>query len=121
MISATGIAYFVLWVYPAWIPEKIANAVAYTTYGLSVGTTAVSTIIIVARILLVSRQMRGASKKLRLAAEIITESAILYTISGLIYIGRAPMNSNYGYCVYADIFSSYMAVRFPRHAKHNPP
>jgi hypothetical protein len=104
--SATGIAYFVVWVYPAWIPDMIIDAFGYTT--LSVGTTTVSTIIIVTRILLVSSQMPGLSKKTHLAAEIVTESAILYTISALVYIGAIP--SNYA-SSYTSVFFGYMAVR----------
>jgi hypothetical protein len=54
---------------------KISNAVNYSIYALSVGTTTVSTIIIVTRILLVSRRGPSGSRKLRLAAEFIAESA----------------------------------------------
>jgi hypothetical protein len=100
----TGIAYFVLLVYPAWIAVKITSALAITGYALSVSTTTLSTIIIVTRILLVS-QMPGASKKSRSAAEIITESAALYTISALIYIAIIPGNFYYGN--YADVFFAY--------------
>jgi hypothetical protein len=104
---ATGIASFALQVYPAWIPVRIGSAVKATTYALSVGTTTLSTIIIVTRIFLVSR-MPGASKQPHLAAEIITESAALYTISALIYIAIIPSNSYYR--IYADAFFAYMAV-----------
>jgi hypothetical protein len=86
---------------------RIVNAVVITAYALSVGTTTLSTIIIVTRILLVS-QTPGASKKPRLAAEIITESAALYTISALIYI--ALLSGNFYYMQYASIFFAYMAV-----------
>jgi hypothetical protein len=96
-------------VYPAWIPANICYAVEITTYALSVGTTAACTIIIVARILLVSR-MPGASKQPHLAVEIITESAALYTISALVYIGMIQRQSNNPY---TNIFFSYMAVRLP--------
>jgi hypothetical protein len=104
----TGIAYFAIQVYPAWFPVRTGSAVQVTTYALSVGTTTLSTIIIVTRILLVSR-MPGASKQPHLAAEIITESAVLYTISALIYI--AMIAGSYHDAVYANIFFAYMAVR----------
>ena len=94
---------------PVWIPVSATNAVAVTAYALSVGTTTLSTIIIVTRILLVSR-MPGASKEPHLAAEIITESAILYTISALIYIGMIPSQHNSD-LTYPDVFFAYMAVR----------
>ena len=106
-ISAIGIAYFVLLVYPAWIPVNITAAVLITTYTLSVSTTTLSTIIIFIRILLVSR-MPGASKRPHLAAEIITESAGLYTVSALIFIAMIPDNNYSG--VYANVFFAYMAV-----------
>jgi predicted signal transduction protein with EAL and GGDEF domain len=92
---------------PAWTPFNIGNAVEITTYALSVGTTTLSTIIIVIRILLVSRTP-GASNKPRLAAEIITESAALYTISALIFI--AFISGNFYYLNYAGVFFAYMAV-----------
>jgi hypothetical protein len=95
-------------VYPAWIPINITNAMEITTYALSVATTTLSTIIIVTRILLVSR-MPGASKQPRLVAEIITESAAPYTISALIYIAMIP--GDYYYIDYASAFFAYMAVR----------
>jgi hypothetical protein len=97
---------------------KISNAVKYSTYALSVGTTTVSTIIIVTRILLVSRRGPSGSRKLRLAAEIIAESAILYTISALVYIGM--ISSPYAR-FYTDAFFSYMGVRFPLHPGHSSP
>jgi hypothetical protein len=97
-------------VVPVWIPGNIANAVETTTYALSVGTTTLSTIIIVTRILLVSR-MPGASISIRLAAEIITESAILYTVSALVYIGMIPHIPYSYYDIYAWVFFAYMAVR----------
>jgi hypothetical protein len=92
---------------PAWIPQNIWSAVKVTTYTLSVSTTTLSTIIIVTRILLVSR-MPGASKQPRLAAEIVTESAVLYTISALIYIAMIP--GNYYYIEYSSVIFGKMAV-----------
>jgi hypothetical protein len=86
---------------------SIGRAIQVTTYALSVGTTTISTIIIVTRILLVSR-MPGASKQPRLAAEIITESAALYTISALIYVAMVPGSLDYG--PYVNPFFTYMAV-----------
>jgi hypothetical protein len=117
LTSATGIAYFVMAAVPVWIPENIANAVEITNYALSVSTTTLSTIIIVTRILLVSR-MPGASKKSRLAAEMIAESAALYTISALIYIGMIP-SACFDYTPYASIFFIYMAVCSPSHSCHS--
>jgi hypothetical protein len=52
--------------------------------------------------------MPGASKKPHLAAEIIIESAALYTICALIYIAIIPGNSYY--LTYAEVFFAYMAV-----------
>jgi hypothetical protein len=96
---------------PAWIPSNIGHATQVTAYALSVGTTTISTVIIVTRILLMSRMSRipGASKQPRLAAEIITESAALYTISALIYLALIPRD--YYYAEYANSFFAYMAVR----------
>jgi hypothetical protein len=105
---ATGIALFAIEVYPAWIPGSISRAVEITTFALSVGTTTLSTIIIVTRILLVSR-MPGASKVPHSAAEIITESAALYTVSALIYIGM--IRGQPYFVTYADIIFAYMPVR----------
>jgi hypothetical protein len=93
----------------------IGDAVATTNYALSVGTTTVCTIIIITRILKVSR-MPGASKKPGLAAEIIAESAVLYTVSALVYIGMIS-TPYYGY--YAGVFFAYMAVRSPLHLSHS--
>jgi hypothetical protein len=103
-----GIAFFAIQVYPAWLPLKTGSAVQATTYTLSVCTTTLSTIIIAIRIILVSR-MPGASKHPRLAAEIITESAALYTISALIYIAMIP--GNYYWAPYTRVIFAYMAVR----------
>ena len=94
-----------------WIPANIGNAVAETNFALSVGTTTVSTIIIVVRILLVSR-LPGASKTPRLAAEIIAESAVLYTIFALVYIGMTPKGYS---AIYVSVFYAYMAVRSLSH------
>jgi hypothetical protein len=52
--------------------------------------------------------MPGASKGPHLAAEIITESAALYTISTLIYIGMIPGQAYYD--GYANAVFGYMAV-----------
>jgi hypothetical protein len=98
---------------PVWISANIGNAIAETNFALSVGTTTLSTIIIVIRILLVSR-LPGASKSPRLAAEIITESAVLYTISALVYIGVTPQSYS---AIYASVFYAYMAVR-PSHPSY---
>jgi hypothetical protein len=118
LLSATGIAYFVISVCPVWVPPHIANAVQISGIALSVATTTVSTIIIVTRILLVSR-MPGASKQPRLAAEIITESAALYSISALIYISLVSAASsttvvleNAPRRLYGEAFFTYLAVSF---------
>jgi hypothetical protein len=118
-LSATGIAFFIILVYPAWISENAAAAVQSTTYALSVGTTTTSTIIIVTRILLVTR-MPGTSKKVHLVVEIITESAALYTLSALIYIGMIH-GTYYGVVIntlYAGVFFGYMAVCSPANQRH---
>ena len=61
---------------------------------------------------MVSR-MPGASRQPQIAMEIIVESAILYSISALVY---APMISPFTtptatYQLYAEIFFAYMAVK----------
>jgi hypothetical protein len=68
-------------------------------------------VIIVIRILRVSR-MPGASRQPQIAMEIIVESAILYSISALVY---TPMISPFTapsvtYELYAQLFFAYMAV-----------
>jgi hypothetical protein len=117
IVSVAGIANFALVVCPIWIPPKIGIAVQISWIALSVGTTTASTLIIVACILLVSR-MPGASKQPHLAAEIITESAALYSISALIYISLSVAHTSsvvdllttYIQSTYADAFFAYLAV-----------
>jgi hypothetical protein len=62
---------------------------------------------------MVSR-MPGASRQPRIAMEIIVESAVLYSISALVF---TPMLANLSpgtplatYYQYADLFFAYMAV-----------
>jgi hypothetical protein len=107
--SAAGLTNFVIAVYPAWIPTQIAAGVEISWIALSVGTTTVSTIIIVTCIVLVPR-MPGASKQLHLAAEIIIESAALYSISALIYVSfiLVPVTSTLP--LYGEIFFAHLAV-----------
>jgi hypothetical protein len=109
--SAAGLTNFALSVYPAWIPPQIAGGVEVSWIALSVGTTTVSTIIIVTRILLVSR-MPGASKQPHLAVEIIIESAALYSISALIYVSLIPVSvpKNVTLLPYGEVFFTYLAV-----------
>jgi hypothetical protein len=110
--SAAGIAYFALSVCPVWIPAPIGNAVEISWIALSVGTTTVSTIIIVICILLASRRS-SISNQAHLAAEIITESAALYSISALIDVSLLPVSSSVPYtpgACYGDVFFAYLAV-----------
>jgi hypothetical protein len=111
--TALGITLFVLVVTPEGISNSIVNAVELSSYSLSVVTTLLSTVIIVTRILMVSR-MPGASRQSRIAMEIIVESAALYAISGLVNISMlsyamssATVFSSY---LYADLCFAYMAV-----------
>jgi hypothetical protein len=83
-----------------------------TNYTLSVATTVVSTLIIVFRIVQVSR-FPGTQRTLHKAMEIIIESAALYSISALVYIPMiARTDPNFlVYLEYADVFFANMAVR----------
>jgi hypothetical protein len=112
-LSALGITLFGLAVTPQGIPNNIVNAVASSSYSASVATTALSTVIIAIRILMVSR-MPGASRQPRIAMEIIVESAALYSISALVYtlmLANLSLNISVGtYIDYADMLFAYMAV-----------
>jgi hypothetical protein len=99
---------------PTLIPISIFNAVQITSYSLSLTTTVLSTVIIVIRILLVSR-MPGTSSQPQVVMEIIVESAVLYSISALVYtpmISSITTSNGAGdtYELYADLFFAYMAV-----------
>jgi hypothetical protein len=84
MLSALGITTFALDVTPQVISDNLVNAMIISSFVLSVITTILSSVIIVIRILMVSR-MPGASRQPRIAMEIIVESAALYSISALVY------------------------------------
>jgi hypothetical protein len=110
---------FSLDVTPQLIPPRTFILVELSSYSLSVATTILSTVIIVIRILQVSR-MPGASRQLRIAMEIIVESAVLYSISALVYtaiISSEPTlaSDTETYAQYIDLFFAYMAV-----ASHSP-
>jgi energy-converting hydrogenase Eha subunit G len=105
---------FSLGVTPQVIPARIGAAVERSSYSLSLVTTVISTVIIVTRILMVSRIPR-ASHQTRIAMEIIIESATLYSISALVYTSMlsgitAHTPASATYQIYADIFFAYMAV-----------
>ena len=96
---------------PQFIPDSIVIPVQIGSYSLSVATTALSTVIIVTRILMVTR-MPGASRQPQIAMEIIVESAALYSISALVF---TPMTASFNgptatYYLYAESFFAYMAV-----------
>jgi hypothetical protein len=97
------------------IPNSIFNAVQLSSFSLSVATTVVSTMIIVTRILMVSR-MPGASRQPRIAMEIVVESALLYSISALVYTPMISTLVTYTtasatYYLYVEVFFAYMAVK----------
>jgi hypothetical protein len=59
--------------------------------------------------------MQGTSRKPRLAMEIIVESAVLYTISALVYTAILSSevtltSADNTYDLYANLFFYYMAV-----------
>jgi hypothetical protein len=89
--------------------DGISNIVELSSFALSIVTTILSTLIIVIRILIVSR-MPGASHQPIVAMEIIVESALLYSISALVYIAIIPNASAPAYYTYALLFFAYMAV-----------
>jgi hypothetical protein len=96
---------------PAVIQNNTFEGVTITSYALSVVTTVLSTVIIVIRILKVSR-LPGATHQSRMAVEIIIESAALYSISALVYVPMlSPLiPSATVYYKYGEIFFAYMAV-----------
>jgi hypothetical protein len=103
---------FGLDVTPQNISDSIYNPVLISSYSLSIATTILSTAMIVIRIVTVSR-MPGTSRQPRIAMEIIVESAILYSISALVYIPTFTDQysaSGIAYQLYADIFFAYMPV-----------
>jgi hypothetical protein len=105
---------FGLDVTPQVIAISIFNAMQLSSYSLSVATTILSTVIIVIRILRVAR-MPGTSRQLQLAMEIIIESAVLYSISALVFTAilssqATVMSSSNTYASYAELFFAYMAV-----------
>ena len=76
--------------------------------------TVSSTVIIVLRILMVSR-MPGASHRPHIAMEIIVESAVLYSISALVLVPMLIPSSSHTaasltFYRYVDTFFLYMAV-----------
>ena len=110
--SVLGITMFALDIYPQFIPYSIFNPVQIGSYSLSVATTTLSTVIIVIRILMVSR-MPGASRQPRVAMEIVVESAALYSISALVFTPMSTSAANgptATYGLYAESFFAYMAV-----------
>jgi hypothetical protein len=83
-----------------------------TTYALSVGTTIISTLIILIQILRVPK-LPGSSRGLQTAAEIIVESAALYCISTIIYLVMLFTDTTGTYFLYAELFFANMAVCSP--------
>ena len=96
---------------PQVIPECIYGPVELSSFSLSLATTVLSTAIIVIRILMVLC-MPGASRQPRIAMEIIIESAILYSISALVYtLMISPFAAPAAiYYIYAELFFASMAV-----------
>ena len=96
---------------PQSISDRIFIPVELSAYSLSLATTVLSSVIIVIQILMVSR-VPGTSCQLRIAMEIIIESALLYSISALVYTSRLASETTVtsAYNVYADLFFGHMAV-----------
>jgi hypothetical protein len=102
---------FGLLVTPQIMPASTILSVEVSSYSLSVATTVLSTVIIVIRILMVSR-MPGASHQPRIAMEIVVESAILYSISAFAFTPMlSPLIASDTYLDYAELFFAYMAVK----------
>jgi hypothetical protein len=100
---------------PNITPSSLYYAVQLSSYSLSIVTTVLSAAIIAVRILMVSR-MPGASCRQQIAVEIIVESAILYSISAVVF---TPMLAELSlsphpltYYLYAEMFFTSMAVEF---------
>jgi energy-converting hydrogenase Eha subunit G len=115
---------FGLDVTPQLIPSSIYISVQLSSYSLSVVTTALAAVIIVVRILMVSR-MPGASRQPQIAMEIIVESAVLYAVSALVY--TSILSSLHGgtvisaaYIDYAEVFFAYMAVEYHSSSPPHP-
>ena len=109
-----GITLFSFDVTPQVISTSTSSPVELSTYSLSLATTVLSTVIIVIRILMVPR-MPGASHQPRIAIEIIVESAVLYSISVLVYTSILSSevtlaSAGNTYDQYAELFFAYMAV-----------
>ena len=113
---ALGITLFGFDATPRMIPGSLYYAVQLSLYSLSIVTTVLSTAIIVIRILMVAR-LPGTSRRPRIAMEIIVESALLYSISALVYTpmlaDSSPDASVATYYLYAQLFFAYMAVECP--------
>jgi hypothetical protein len=116
MSSALGITNFAFEATPRLIPDSITIPVLISAYSLSVSATVLSTLIIVIRIVMVSRTP-GASKEHHTAVAIVVESAALYSASALVYIPMvlhlSSIQSTEGetYYLYGQLFFTHMAVR----------
>jgi hypothetical protein len=110
-LSALGITFFSIDVSPHGPAESVYQAAQIGSYSLSVATTVLSTVIIVIRILKVSR-MPGASRKPHFAIEIIIESAVLYSLSALLFTSMTATFTTHSatYYLYTEAFFAYMAV-----------
>jgi hypothetical protein len=63
-------------------------------------------------------RMPGASRQPRVTVEIIVESAVLYSISALVYTSTLSSFTTLNaasatYQIYAEVFFAYMAVECP--------
>jgi hypothetical protein len=111
--TVSGLVQFGLLVSPdvSKITADQLNAWATANISLSVATTVVSTLIIVIRILRVTRL--PGTKLSSSVVEIVVESAALYGVSSLVYLGLSQptsMTADVRF-FYAQVFFSTMAVR----------
>jgi hypothetical protein len=121
----TGITIFGLDVSPRFFPDSVVVPLYLISYCLSVATTVLCTLLIIARIFLVTRLSKtvpkpslklqsGAFRRSSTVIEVIVESAALYSISALIFIPMiGPQNEKaVTYVQYAELFFADMAVSY---------
>jgi hypothetical protein len=96
------------------VPINAYLGVLHATFSLSVATTVVSTILIVIQILRTSRVPGKTRAKSHTAVETIIESALLYSVTSLIFIPmiNPESESSSTYYLYAQVFAAHMAVSF---------
>jgi hypothetical protein len=106
---AAALVVFILDIIPPLIPGELMSALWITNSALSVATTLLCSLIIVARIFIVSR-LPGATRQPIKAAEIVIESAAFYSITTLIWIPIFNTPSAVTYAIYVDVFYTLAIV-----------